>query len=72
MFRPNFEIELVEEESCENNILLTGKRCSSLGAYTHAHARTDVPTYRGAPTHTHIHAGTHEVNGGTKKHSRIT
>jgi len=60
MFRPTFERELFEEESCEKNILLRDPSRSSLNAYVHTHARTDVPTYRIAPTHIHMHAGTHE------------
>jgi len=59
-FRLNFDRELVKEESCEKNLLLRDPSRSSLDAYVHTHARTDVPTYRIAPTHTHMHAGTHE------------
>ena len=62
MFRPNFEKELIEEESCENPILLRDPSRSSLDACVHTYARTHVPTYCIAPTNTHMHAGTHEYN----------
>jgi len=67
MFRPNFEKELVEEESCEKNILLRDPSHSSesFDAYVHTHARTDVPTYRSSLSHTHMHAGTRKMK--TKK-----
>jgi len=62
MFWPNFEKVLVEEESCEITILLMDPSRSSLDTYVRMHARTDVPTYCIALTHTHMHAGTHEYN----------
>jgi len=52
---------MVEEESCESNILLRGPSHSSVDAYVHTHARTDVPTYRGSLSHTHMHAGTRKM-----------
>jgi len=59
MFWPNFDRKLIEEESCEKN-LLKDPIHSSLDAYVYTHARTDVPTQRIAPTHTHMHTGMHE------------
>ena len=67
MFRPNFERELVEEESCEENILLRDPSHSTLDVYVHAHALTTglivlmiffmfCPHTAGAP----ITAGTHK------------
>jgi len=69
MFRPNFEKELVEEESCEKNILLREPSHSSesLDAYADTHARTDFPTYISSLSHTHMHVGTRKMKTNTKK-----
>jgi len=60
MFRPNFERDLVEQESCEENILLRDPSCSSLDAYVHTHAHTDVVTVERTEVHPHTltHTGT--------------
>ena len=40
MFRLNFDGGLVEEESCEKNILLRDRSYSTLDAHVHTHALT--------------------------------
>jgi len=50
--------ELVEEESCEKNIV---EPCRpSLDVYVHTHAHADVPAYKFTPTPTRMQTGTYE------------